>query len=236
MRVDMIDLDDAAHATGVVVVVDVLRAFTTAAVAIGRGAREIWPVATVEEARRLRDATPGALAMGEVGGRPVEGFDLSNSPSEMAHADVAGRIVVQRTSAGTQGLVRTVNASRRFAASFACAGATARAVGALGPEAVTFVITGRDERDGDEDLACAEYLAALLRGRHPDPDPYTARVAASSAGRLFADAGQPDFPSADLALAQRVDIVDLCLPVSQANGRLRLRGAQATSASPPVGT
>ena len=223
MRIEMVNLDDAARARGCVVVVDVLRAFTTAAIALQRGAAEVWPVATVEEACTLRDATPGALAMGEVGGLVVEGFDLSNSPAEMLTADVAGRVLVQRTSAGTQGVVRTVEADHQFAASFVCAGATARAVMALDPDRVTFVITGRDHRDGDEDLACAEYVAALIAGDDPDPEAFTKRVAASTAGGLFVDPGHPELSPHDLELSEQVDLVDFPLRVDRSDSRLRIR-------------
>ena len=46
---------------GVVVVIDVLRAFTTAAFAFAAGAREIVLVSTVDEALALRERLAGAL-------------------------------------------------------------------------------------------------------------------------------------------------------------------------------
>lgn len=223
LSIEMVDLDEADRARGTIVVVDVLRAFTTAAVAFARGAREIWPVATVQEARLLRDSTRGSLAMGEVDGLMIAGFDLSNSPAEMAKADVAGRVLIQRTSAGTQGVVRTVHAEHQFAASFSCAGATVRSVLALNPATVTFIVTGRDYRDGEEDIACAEYMAALLRGGQPDPRDYVPRIAASTAGQLFVDPNLPEFSPGDLMLAEQVDLVDFALPVQRSNGRLSIR-------------
>ena len=71
---------------GTVVVVDVLRAFTTAAYAFAGGTSEIWLVSGVDEALALRRSVPGALVMGEVLGRRATGFDLSNSPVEIAAA------------------------------------------------------------------------------------------------------------------------------------------------------
>ena len=68
------------------VVIDVLRAFTTAAYAFAAGARRIWLVETVEEALAVKAARPGTLAMGENRGRWVEGFDFSNSPVGVAAA------------------------------------------------------------------------------------------------------------------------------------------------------
>jgi 2-phosphosulfolactate phosphatase len=121
------DLDGCGDAGGTVVVVDVLRAFTTAAHAFARGARDIVLVATVDEAFAWRERCPDVLVMGEVDGLVVPGFDLSNSPAEVATAAVvAGRRLVHRTSAGTQGVVRSLAAQRLVAASFVCAGATAQ--------------------------------------------------------------------------------------------------------------
>ena len=91
--------------TGPVVVVDVIRAFTTAAYAFGAGAEAIYLVAGVDEALQFAAARPGVLAMGENHGRRPEGFDFPNSPAMVSRADLRGRTLVQRTSAGTQGVV-----------------------------------------------------------------------------------------------------------------------------------
>ena len=80
----------AVSARGLVVVIDVLRAFTTAAYAFDGGATKILLVRTVDEAIALRELVPDALLIGEVGGRLIPGFDLDNSPTHMAAADVAG--------------------------------------------------------------------------------------------------------------------------------------------------
>lgn len=77
--------------SGIVVAVDVLRAFTTAAYAFAAGASSIWLVGTVEEALERGQAIPGSLVMGEEHGRRPSGFDFSNSPVDISHADVVGR-------------------------------------------------------------------------------------------------------------------------------------------------
>src|SRR5215470_1394365 len=101
------NLETCHSATGLVVVIDVIRAFTNAAVAFSRGAREIYPVSTVEEALSFKTEVPNALACGEVGGLPPEGFDFGNSPTQTNKLDLNGCVVVQRTGAGTQGIVRS---------------------------------------------------------------------------------------------------------------------------------
>ncbi len=133
---------EADRATGAVVVVDVLRAFSTAAYALAAGARHVYLVRGVDEALAFKAAVPGSLAMGEEHGRRPPGFDFANSPTELADADVDGRVIVQRTSAGTQGVVAAAAATRLWCAALVTASATARAVAASGLGAPTYVITG----------------------------------------------------------------------------------------------
>ncbi len=212
MRVRYVALEEAAPAEAVVVI-DVLRAFTVAPWLFHRGAARVLTVADREHATRLRDATfPDALLAGEQDGRPVEGFDLGNSPSEVACHELAGRTVIHRTSAGTQGLARTAGSGQVFAASFVTAAATAAALRSADLAEVTFVITGASlGRDGDEDMAAAELIAARARGDAPDPAPYLARVAASDAGHLFTPEGPDWAPDEDMAMACEVDRFDRAL-------------------------
>lgn len=102
----------AGCVVGAVVVVDVIRAFTTAAYAFGAGAAHVYLVAGVDEALAFKATHPGSVAMGEDHGLRPDGFDLPNSPVLASQADLDGRIVVQRTSAGTQGVVAALAADR----------------------------------------------------------------------------------------------------------------------------
>jgi 2-phosphosulfolactate phosphatase len=200
-----------------VVVVDVLRAFTTVPWLHHRGVARVFAVDTPERATALRDDhLPGALLAGEVGGRPLPGFDLGNSPTEVAATalPLAGGTVIHRTSAGTQGLVRCLGSRWLFAASFVNAAATVAALRDTGASRVTFVITGASlGRNGDEDLACAELLAARLAGEGPDPGPFLARVASSDAGRVFGPDGPDWAPASDLAAACELDRFPTALSV-----------------------
>ena len=76
MKINRATLVDCEKESDTVVVIDVLRAFTTSAFAFAQGAREIALVSTVDEAFQLRDQYPDALIMGEVRGHPVDGFDF----------------------------------------------------------------------------------------------------------------------------------------------------------------
>ncbi|MEM7534613.1 MAG: 2-phosphosulfolactate phosphatase [Chloroflexota bacterium] len=203
-------------ATGTVVVVDVMRAFTTAAYAFHAGASEILLVSSVDEAFALKATYPEALIMGEVRGLPPEGFDFGNSPLPFETLELNGRRLIQRTSNGTQGMVRSQNADLLLAGGFPTAGATARYIQQQAISPVTFVITGLSERtDGDEDAAYADYVEALLREESPDPQPYLNRVRDSWPGRLFANPDKPDYPSIDLDYATTVDAFDFVMAVEK---------------------
>ena len=174
----------------------------------------------MDEALALREQIPGALVMGEVDGMPPKGFDFGNSPTEILRQDLRGRHLIQRTGAGTQGAVRSFNAERLFAASFAVAEATVCAVRALSPGQVTFVITGRDFYG--EDRACAEYLEARLNGETPDPRPYLDRALNANEIRFMPPEIFPDIAS-DLDYCTRLDSCPFAMPIARENGRLVMR-------------
>jgi 2-phosphosulfolactate phosphatase len=227
LKLHYTNLETCHEATDLVVVIDVIRAFTNAAYAFSRGAKEIYPVSTVEEALQFKAECPDALACGEVGGIPPEGFDFGNSPTQTSTLDLSGRSIVQRTGAGTQGIVRSLNANTMLAASLVVTGATVQHILRREPESVSFVITGQfEEGRGDEDLACAEYLELLLRGRQPDPTPYIERVYKSRDALFHLDPNLPAFPKSDLAYCTSIDAFDFVMPVFKENGRLIMRAVK----------
>lgn len=215
------NLETCHEATGIVIVIDVLRAFSTAAYAFSRGVKEILLVSTVEEALALRSQVPNSKVMGEVGGLPPEGFDFGNSPAQIREQDLTGLTLIQRTGAGTQGAVRSKKADIMVAASFVVAGPTVSYVSSLEPREVTFVITGI--HNNDEDLACAEYLEALLKGQRPDTKPFVQRVYDSRDALQHLDPAQPAFPLSDLDYCTRIDEFDFILPISREDGKLIMR-------------
>jgi 2-phosphosulfolactate phosphatase len=212
-----------AHDT--VVVVDVLRSFTTAAVALDRGARAVYPVAGIAQATALAGSFRSAVTVGAVGGGdPVPGFDYGNSPSQMLAAELNGKVVVMSTAAGVRGLQRFGQARRLYAASLVCARATAEAILAEGADEVCFVITGEwVDRDGDEDIACADYIEALLRGYPFGAELFASRVGSSDFGRRFGAAGAPHLPLADLEISAQADRFDFAMPVRREGEHLVIR-------------
>jgi 2-phosphosulfolactate phosphatase len=210
MHIRRIDRREAGSATGVVVVIDVIRAFTVAAYALAGGARRLWLVRTVEEAFALREREPDALLAGEIGGRLIPGFDHNNSPARMASADVRGRTLIQRTGAGTQGAVGADRADRILVCSLVNARATARYAAKLAGAGgtITLMATGLMESpEAIEDTICGDYLRALLC--EPDAadrvrDDGVHRLRASGRLNMFGE-GETDFPPEDVPAFMAVD-------------------------------
>jgi len=224
---DLRELSDAPDADAVVVI-DVLRAFSTVAVALGRGAVEIYPVLDVAEAFERRAREPNLILMGETDCRPVPGFDLGNSPAAAAAFPFTGRRAVQRTTAGTRGLVTCASARSLWAASFLVAPATVVALQTSGSRRVAFVITGTVHYgSADEDLACAEWMAELLRGNRPPVEPFLERVRNSAAAATFLDPASPLHAPEDVDFCARTDVFAFSLKVESGAESLVLRAAKA---------
>lgn len=227
MKFNYTNLETCHEATGVVLVIDVLRAFSNAAYAFSRGAKEIYPVVSVEEALKFKSEMPNALVSGEVGGLPPEGFDFGNSPTQTRELDLTGRVIVQSTGAGTKGIVKSVRAETSLAASLVVADATVRFVRQRAPKVVTFVITGQYRPGhGDEDVACAEYLERLFDGQQPDPAPLVERVFKSRDAVQHLDPQETGFPYSDLELCTQIDAFDFTMQVTRENGRHVMRAVK----------
>ncbi len=199
------------------VIVDVFRAFTSAAFCIAAGAREIVLVNDHEQALAMKRADPTLYLSGEIDGRPIPGFDIGNSPSAIERLDLAGRRVVQRTSSGTQGVVAATKAGAIVLGSFVIASATVRYLRERAREVTVVAMGYNAQKDADEDLLCARYLAAALAGEKP-PMPMLTLLGDDPA------VGWADwFPRRDAELALEVDRFTFALPVHRENGLLIAR-------------
>ena len=194
------NIDGARSAQGTVVVIDVLRAFTTAACAFSFGAHDLLLVDSVDAAFALKRRLPDAFLMGEKGGIKVPGFDHGNSPAEFPKGAVRERRIIQCTGSGTRCAVAASHAEALYVAGLSVASATARAI-ASAPVVTLVAAMGRVE--GDD--AVADYIEGLLRGAPPAAEDIVRRVRESEAGRKIASGAYPQYPKQDLDFCTRVD-------------------------------
>jgi len=86
----------------IVVVIDVLRATSAICTAFENGAKEMIPVANVEEA--LEYQKKGFLVGAERNGEKLEGFDFGNSPYDYMDPKIKDQTLVLTTTNGTQAI------------------------------------------------------------------------------------------------------------------------------------
>src|SRR6266436_132231 len=214
-------LEGAARGNGTVGIIDLFRAFTTAAVALANGASRIIMVATVEEALALRGAGTGQVCMGEVSGRAPPGFDFGNSPFEVSKVDFQGKTIIQRTSAGTQGIVVAAHrAERLYASSLVTADATVRAMLAALPDQITLVAMGDNGiHRTDEDEVCAIHLRNRLEGRPSDSEAVSRLIMTGGEVSRFHDPARPYLHREDIEIALDIDRYDFAIRVWIENSR-----------------
>lgn len=217
--------EGAKQAEGTAVIIDVFRAFTWEAVMFERGAKVIYPTASIEESWRLKEEFPDAVIAGERNGVKVEGFDFGNAPSELETLDMTGRTVIHTTSAGTQGIILAANAVEILTGALINAAATAAYIRKKNPAVVSLVAMGwKGERDSEEDVLCAEYLKSLLEGRPmPDINELAQNLRNTEGKKFFDPAQQAVFPRADFDSCTAVDRCHFAVIVDRINGRLTAR-------------
>lgn len=207
-------VEGSKEARGLTVVIDVFRAFSTAAYVMANGAEIIHPVGSLEEAFRLRELHPDWLLMGEREGKKVPGFDYGNSPYEVSGVDFTGRTVVQTTSAGTQGIVNAVGAEEILLGSFVIVDAVVEYIQNTSPETVSLVAMGWGGRvKSPEDESLAEYIEKRLNDLEPDFASMKQRIREHPQGAKFFDPEQPEFVEGDFHCAMDLNRFGFCLRV-----------------------
>lgn len=212
--------DNPADQWDIAVVIDVIRAFSTAPWILRQGASRLLLAPNADAAMAaLRVEFPDAILVKD--GPPDPRFALPNSPGRIAQEDLAGRVVILATGNGTRGAYAVRGAREVLCASFVNAAATARA--ASHRDEILLVPT-----EGDEDQALADYLTHAIRAQGAPPAaPFLERVTSSKAGVECRSRGlDPSFPGVhpdDLGRCLDLDAFDFALSVKQAGSLLEAK-------------
>ncbi len=164
------------------VVVDVIRATTTAITATAGGHR-VFPVCSVAAAQQAAATLVAPILLGEIHGVQPSGFDLQNSPSQVEALPPSIRPVVLLSSSGTRLMLEAAcRGSTAYATCLRNATAQAEHLAATG---CNVLIVGVD-RYGElrpEDRLCAARIATRLLDHGYRPlDRLTAGVIAQFGG------------------------------------------------------
>ena len=218
----------AREATGVVVVIDVFRAFSCAPLFFHFGAKRVILEADPQRARALKARHPEFVLVGEVDCVPLEDADLGNSPT---HAILKGpplfhnRTVVHRTTAGVTGVdAASRRADEVLLGSFVMAGAIARYLQKKTPARVTLVAMGDGARyPAPEDEACADYLEHLLTDKPYEPVDVFRRVIFQPTAQKFITGAKPYLPREDPVFCLQRDLFPFVLRAERAPGGLEVK-------------
>lgn len=173
MRLDVYfggaELTTAETQGRVVVVIDVLRASTSIAVALANGARAIVPCESAEEAITLSKSfeRSDVRLAGEKRMAPIPGFDFGNSPRDFTPAAVEGKTIFLATTNGTR-VLTTIQGARDVLVgafvNFRAVLAMLRAAARAGAD-IALVCAGRERKFSLEDAACAGRFVRGIRRR-----------------------------------------------------------------------
>lgn len=196
----------ASSAQGMVVIIDVFRAFSVACYCLERGVEFVAPVGAIEQALAYKKQFPQAILIGERNGAKITGFDLGNSPAEVLATQLDKKKVFHTTHAGTQGLVNASQADEILTGALVNAEATANYIKSQSPELVTLVRMGwKAEEQTDEDNVCADYLEALLLGLPYDKDRIKQGLIDSPCSNRFFAADVSHSPEQDFHLCTEIN-------------------------------
>jgi 2-phosphosulfolactate phosphatase len=149
-----------------VIIVDVLRASTTVATALGNGAKTVIPLEGPDEVivRSKEFARSQTLLAGEQKMHPISGFDLGNSPQAFTPEVVEGKTILLTTTNGTRALLGVQGARDIVVASYVnfTAVLAMMKVAASSNTDIAIICAGEEGGFTLEDAACAgRYVKAI---------------------------------------------------------------------------
>ncbi len=143
-----------------IVAVDVIRATTTAITAVALG-RRVYPAGSIEAAVRLAADLDRPILAGELGGVQPYGFDLQNSPAQIARMERSERPIILLSTSGTRLIAEAVRHGVTYAG---CLRNVAAQATHLVETDQDVLILGADSRGEfrEEDQLCAARIARVL--------------------------------------------------------------------------
>ncbi|MEK6791120.1 MAG: 2-phosphosulfolactate phosphatase [Deltaproteobacteria bacterium] len=144
-----------------VVAIDVIRASTTITTALSLG-RRVFPVKTTDEAFILAGKLLEPLLIGEIGGNVPYGFEMTNSPADIASRTDVARPMIFISSSGTQLMLNAAGADAVYVACFRNFSAVAERIAGK-HNAVAVIGAGtRGQFRREDQMGCALVAEALV--------------------------------------------------------------------------
>lgn len=205
--------EGAAKAEGLTVIIDVFRAYTTAAYLFANQAEKIFIVSKIETARSLKEEFDNPVLIGERKGIKIKDFDFNNSPYFISQSNFAGKEIILSTSAGTKGIIAAENAAEIITGSFVNITAAAEYIKRKKPELVSLVAMGNNGvAEAAEDNLYAQELEKILNGEKSLTAAEIKNKLRSPAGdRFFREETQSEMPKEDFDYSLKINNFDFVI-------------------------
>jgi 2-phosphosulfolactate phosphatase len=158
-----------------IVAIDVIRATTVATTAAAQG-RRCFPKTSTEAALRLAGRLGNALLAGELGGDKPAGFEMNNSPAELAARTDVRRPLVLVSTSGTQLIVNGLASEAVYLACFRNFGSVARYLVDYYSRVAVIGAGSRNEFREEDQMCCAWVAQSLLEAGYRAQNEATVRV------------------------------------------------------------
>jgi 2-phosphosulfolactate phosphatase len=145
----------------VIVAIDVIRASTSIVTALGTG-RRCFPVPTLEAARIVAARLFKPILAGEIAGKVPSGFEMNNSPYELARRTDTARAVILLSSSGTRLIHESRNTDAVYIGCLRNLTSLTEYLAARYPRIALIGAGSRNEFREEDQLACAWFAKKFL--------------------------------------------------------------------------
>jgi 2-phosphosulfolactate phosphatase len=158
-----------------IVVVDVIRATTTAITAAATG-RRCFPMPTIEAARTLARQFMDPVLAGESGGAIPTGFDMDNSPAQLMSRTDTHRPLVLVSSSGTKVIHEATGCQAIYLSCFRNHSALAAYLSEHHRRVAIIGAGSKGEFREEDQICCAWIAAGLMAHGYLPENPQTASI------------------------------------------------------------
>lgn len=194
-----------------VVVIDVLRAFTTACYAINNNPRDYIVVEDLSLAYKLKKENPDFILMGERNGLNLSGFDYGNSPTEIKDLDFSNKTIIHTTTLGTKGIANALKHTKKvITGSFVNAKSVISYIKKENPKYVHLFCTDGRLND-NEDLMLAKYIKGYFENKPLNIDVIRENLVKHESGRNYLNNPRTQHSKSDFFLALELNKFDFVI-------------------------
>jgi len=155
-----------------IVVIDVIRATTTAVTAVSLG-RRVFPARTTDEAFVVASTLDDPLLVGELGGNMPYGFHLTNSPVQVAARNDIHRPIVLVTSSGTELMMNSAGSEAVYLACFRNVTAVSEYLTGRHKKVAVLGAGTRGQFRREDQMCCAWVAEKLIKAGYRAETPQT---------------------------------------------------------------